>query len=71
MMPKKGSMWVGTGFRLGCMISMLAEMLLIIYVRGSATGSKVDNLSLWGGVIGSIALAIIGTINIYCMKKWG
>jgi hypothetical protein len=44
-------------------------MLLIIYVIGSATGSRVDDLSLWSGVIGAIALATIGTINIYSMKK--
>ena len=68
---KKESRWVGTGFSLGHMISVLAEMLLIIYVIGSATGSRVDDLSLWGGVIGAIALAMIWTINIYSMKKWG
>ena len=39
---KKGSRWVGTGFSLGHMISVPAEMLLIIYVIGSATGSRVD-----------------------------
>jgi nickel/cobalt transporter (NiCoT) family protein len=66
---KKGSRWVGTGFSLGHMIYVLAEMLLIIYVIGSATGSRVDDLSLWSGVIGAIALATIGTINIYSMKK--
>ncbi|HXS60761.1 MAG TPA: hypothetical protein VN703_08130, partial [Candidatus Sulfopaludibacter sp.] len=49
----------------------LAEMLLIIYVIGSATSSKVDELSLGGGVIGAIALATIGSINIYSMRKWG
>lgn len=68
---KKGSRWVGTGFSLGHMISVLAEMLLIIYVIGSATSSKVNDLSLWGGVIGAIALGTIGAINIYSMKKWG
>jgi len=68
---KKRSRWVGTGFSLGHMISVLSEMLLIIYVIGSATSSKVNELSLWGSVIGTIALAIIGTINIYSMKKWG
>jgi high-affinity nickel-transport protein len=68
---KKRSRWVGTGFSLGHMISVLAEMLLIIYVIGSATSSKVNELSLWGGVIGAIALATIGAINIYSMKKWG
>ena len=68
---KKRARWVGTGFSLGHMISVLAEMLLIIYVIGSATSSKVNDLSLWGGVIGAIALGTIGAINIYSMKKWG
>lgn len=68
---KKRSRWVGTGFSIGHMISVLVEMLLIIYVIGSASSSKVNELSLWGGVIGAIALATIGAINIYSMKKWG
>jgi nickel/cobalt transporter (NiCoT) family protein len=68
---RKRARWVGTGFSTGHMISVLAEMLLIIYVIGSATSSKVDELSLGGGVIGAIALATIGSINIYSMRKWG
>src|SRR5919205_2612840 len=67
----KRSRWVGTGFSIGHMTSLLAEMLLIIYVIGSATSSKVDQISLWGGVIGAIALATIGAVNIYSVKKWG
>jgi high-affinity nickel-transport protein len=51
------------------MISVLAEMLLIIYVIGSITGDH--KLSFWGGVIGAIALGVLGAINIYSMKKWG
>lgn len=68
---KKRARWVGTGFSIGHMISVLSEMLLIIYVIGSATSSKVDQLSFYGGVIGAIALATIGAINIYSMKRWG
>jgi high-affinity nickel-transport protein len=65
----KKSRWVGTGFSAGHMISVLAEMIFIIYVIGSMT--SVGNLSFWGGVIGAVALGIIGTVNIYAMKKWG
>ena len=65
----KKSRWVGTWFSTGHMISVLAEMILIIYVIGSITNT--DSLSFWGGVIGAIALGIIGAINIYSMKKWG
>jgi nickel/cobalt transporter (NiCoT) family protein len=65
----KRSRWVGAGFSAGHMISVLAEMVFIIYVIGSITST--GNLAFWGGVIGSIALGVIGTINIYSMKKWG
>src|SRR5918911_2266428 len=67
----KRARWVGTGFSIGHMTSVLAEMLLIIYVIGSASSGKVDEISLWGGIIGAIALATIGAINIYSMKRWG
>ncbi len=63
--------WVGTGFSFGHMISVLCEMLLIIYLIGSAAGSKVGTFSFWGGIIGAISLAAIGAINIYSLKKWG
>lgn len=68
---KKRARWVGTGFSTGHMISILVEMLLIIYLIGTATTSKLSWISLWGGVIGAIALATIGSINIYSMKKCG
>ena len=65
----KKARWVGAGFSIGHMVSVLAEMILIIYVIGSVT--RVDVLSFWGGIIGAIALATIGAVNIYSMKKWG
>jgi high-affinity nickel-transport protein len=65
----KKSRWVGTGFSTGHMVSVLAEMIFIIYVIGSITNT--GNLAFWGGVIGAIALGVIGAINIYSMKKWG
>ena len=65
----KKSQWIGAGFSLGHMISVLAEMILIIYFMGSIT--SVDNLSFWGGVIGAIALGVIGAVNVYSLKKWG
>jgi len=67
----KKARWVGTGFGCGHMISVLGEMLLIIYLVGSATGTKVGAFSFWGGVIGAVALATIGAVNIYSLKKWG
>ena len=65
----KKARWVGAGFSIGHMVSVLTEMILIIYVIGSVTGADV--LSFWGGIIGAIALATIGAVNIYSMKRWG
>lgn len=65
----KKSRWVGTGFSVGHTISVLAEMIFIIYIIGSIT--NVNNFAFWGGVAGAIALATIGAVNIYSMKKWG
>ncbi len=65
----KSAKWVGAGFSIGHMISVLAEMILIIYIIGSII--RVDVLSYWGGIIGVIALATIGAVNIYSMKRWG
>ena len=65
----KRSKWVGAGFSAGHMISILAEMVFIICIIGSITNT--GNLAFWGGVIGAVALGVIGTINIYSMKKWG
>jgi len=65
------SRWVGTGFSLGHSASIFLELVIIIYVVGSATGGKIDTLSFWGGLVGAIALGVIGTINFIAMKKWG
>lgn len=65
----KKSRWVGAVFSTGHMVSVLAEMIFIIYVIGSITSA--DNLAFWGGVIGAIALGVIGAVNIYSMKRWG
>lgn len=65
----KKSRWVGAGFSIGHMISMLVEMLFIIMIVGSVTAT--ENIAFWGGVIGITSLGIIGAINIYAMKKWG
>jgi high-affinity nickel-transport protein len=51
------------------MISVLGEMIFIIYVIGSATGAS--SLAFWGGIIGAIGIGAIGATNIYAMKKWG
>jgi len=63
------SRWVGAGFSTGHMVSVLAEMIFIISVIGSVTSA--GSISFFGGVIGAIALGIIGAINLYSIKKWG
>jgi len=65
----KPSRWVGAGFSIGHMISVLAEMLFIILVVGSVIA--LESVAFWGGIIGIVSLGSIGAINLYVMKKWG
>lgn len=65
----KKSRLVGIGFSSGHMLSVLAEMVLIIYVVGGLVST--GNLQFWGGIVGAVALGVIGGINIYAIKKWG
>ena len=68
---RKRARWVGTGFSVGHSTSIFLELVIIIYLVGSATGGKIDLVSFWGGIIGAVALAIIGGINFFAIKKWG
>jgi nickel/cobalt transporter (NiCoT) family protein len=68
---RKSARWVGTGFSLGHSASVFIELVIIIYVVGSATGGAIDTLSFWGGAVGAVALGVIGVINFISMKKWG
>jgi high-affinity nickel-transport protein len=65
----KKSRWVGAGFSIGHMVSVLAEMLFIILIVGSIVAA--EEIAFWGGIIGIMSLGTIGAINIYAMKKWG
>src|SRR5919197_3656273 len=65
----KKSRWVGAGFSTGHMISVLAEIIFIIFIVGSVT--RADELAFWGGIVGASALGAIGAINIYAMRRWG
>jgi nickel/cobalt transporter (NiCoT) family protein len=65
----KKSRWVGAGFSTGHMISVLAEIIFIIFIVGSVTGA--DELAFWGGIVGASALGTIGAMNIYAMRRWG
>ncbi len=66
---EKKSKWVGVGFSSGHMIAVLAEMVFMIYVVAGVIGT--GSLQLWGGVIGALALGIIGSVNLFSMKKYG
>ena len=63
------SRWVGTGFSAGHMLSVLVEMIFVIYAVGSFL--KTDSFSVLTGLLGASALAVIGLVNIYSMRKWG
>jgi high-affinity nickel-transport protein len=65
----KKAQWIGTGFSVGHILSVLAEMVIIIYMIGSVT--KVNQISFLGGIIAAVVLGMIGTINLYSIKKWG
>ncbi|MGC1929310.1 MAG: hypothetical protein WA667_10080 [Candidatus Nitrosopolaris sp.] len=67
---RKRARWVGTGFSLGHSASIFLELVIIIYVIGSATGGKIDQLAFYGGIVGATALAVIGGVNMFSMKKW-
>ncbi len=68
---RKRSKWVGTGVSVGHSASIFFELVIIIYMVGSATGGKLDTISFWGGLVGAIALAVIGAINFFSIRKWG
>lgn len=65
----KNARWIGIGFGVGHILSVLVEMVIIIYMIGSVT--KVNQISFLGGIIAAVALGMIGTINLYSIKKWG
>jgi high-affinity nickel-transport protein len=51
------------------MISVLIEMIFIIYLVGGIINA--NNLAFLGGIIGAVALGTIAIVNVYSMKKWG
>lgn len=65
----KNSRWVGVGFSVGHTVSILAEMVFIIYAVGSFLNT--ENFNILSGILGATALGVIGVVNIYSMKRWG
>lgn len=64
----KRSRWIGTVFSAGHMISVLTEMVFIIYVIGDI--ASPSSLTFFGVVGGAIMLGTIGAVNIYSMRRW-
>lgn len=65
------SRFIGTGFSIGHMISVLAEIVFIILIVGSVTSVEVESIAYAGGIIGMVALASIGILNIVAMRLYG
>ncbi|MEO9321582.1 MAG: hypothetical protein ABI361_13025 [Nitrososphaera sp.] len=60
---------VGTAFSAGHMASVLAELLIVVFVVGNIARS--ESFGLFSSLLGAVALGSIGLINLYAMKKWG
>jgi nickel/cobalt transporter (NiCoT) family protein len=65
----KGSRWIGSFFSLGHMLSVSAEMVALVYVVKSLEAES--SLQLLGGVVGAAALALIGGVNFYSLRRYG
>ncbi len=66
----KRSRWVGTGFSAGHMVSVLGEMILMVYVAASII-NQGGIFSLTTGLLGAAVLGFIGIVNMIAMKKYG
>lgn len=62
--------WVGAGFSSGHMVSILGEMILMVFVASSMI-NQGGTFSLSTGIMGAVALGFIGIVNFYTMKKHG
>ncbi|HJU14598.1 MAG TPA: hypothetical protein VJ792_09110 [Candidatus Nitrosotalea sp.] len=62
--------WVGAGFSSGHMMSILVEMVLMVFVASSFI-NQGGIFSISTGLMGAAALGVIGALNFYAMKKHG
>jgi len=63
------SRWVGSLFSAGHMLAVSAEMIALVYVVKSLEAES--SLELLGGIVGAGALALIGGINFYSLRRYG
>jgi len=65
----KRARWVGSSFSVGHMLAVCLEMIGLIYIVKSLEAAAA--LEFWGGIVGALALATIGGINLYSMHRYG
>lgn len=65
----RSSRWIGSFFSAGHMLAVCAEMVALVYVIKSLEAAS--SFELLGGIIGAVALAGIGGINLYGIKRYG
>ncbi|HUI86577.1 MAG TPA: hypothetical protein VLY21_05450 [Nitrososphaerales archaeon] len=65
----KSARWIGSLFSVGHMLAVCAEMVVLIYIVKSLEAQSA--FQLLGGVVGAAALALIGGINIYGLRRYG
>lgn len=66
----KRTRWVGAGFSAGHMVSILGEMIIMVFVASSVL-NQGGAFSMYTGISGALALGAIGTVNFYAMRKHG
>ena len=65
----KSARWVGSMFSAGHMLAVCAEMVALVYVVKSLEAES--SFQLLGGLVGASALAAVGGINIYSIRRYG
>ena len=65
----RAARWIGSLFSAGHMLAVCAEMVALIYVVKSLQAQS--SFQLLGGVMGACALALIGGINLYSLRRYG
>jgi len=61
--------WIGGSFSLGHMSAVCVELVAIVYIVKSLEAHA--GLQFYGGIVGAAALASIGGINLWSMRRFG
>ena len=65
----KSARWLGSLFSIGHMLAVCAEMVALVYVVKSLEAES--SLQVVGGIVGAAALAAIGGVNLYSVRRYG